>query len=308
MTKYLVILNPSAGKGNAEKALPQVKELLESHDLDYVLIKTESGKHVYDLAYSATDNGFDVVVAGGGDGTANEVINALMNSHTDGKKLPKFGVVPLGRGNDFAASMGIEQDLVKSIDIIAKNNSKKIDIGQVIGGNYPEGLYFGNGVGIGFDTIVGFEAAKLPAFLNGAPGYFLGALSTLFFHFKKPLLNIKLDNEEINQECVMVTTMNGRRLGGTFMIAPESKPDDGLFSLLIVEQSSRLGLLKLLAKVMAGTQAGHPLVKMPLSGRVEITALTGALAVHADGETICERGEKLVIINHPRKIELFVSD
>ena len=232
-----------------------------------------------------------------------QVINALMNAHSKGKKFPKFGVIPLGRGNDFAASMGIEHDIVKSVEIIANNVSKPIDIGQVIGGNYPDGLYFGNGVGIGFDTIVGFEAAKLPAFLNGAPGYFLGALSTLFFHFQKPLLKIKLDDEEIEQECVMVTTMNGRRLGGTFMIAPESKPDDGLFSMLIVEQSSRLGLLKLLAKVMAGTQAGHPLVMMPLSSRVEITALTGSLPVHADGETICKKGNKIVLINHPRMIE-----
>jgi diacylglycerol kinase (ATP) len=307
MTKYLFIINPSAGKYQAEKAIPEIERLIQLNGLDYDLIKTESAKHVYDLAYSAGEKGYDVVIAGGGDGTANEVVNALMTAKKEGKKIPKMGVIPLGRGNDFAASMGIQPGLEKSIQVIVNGTGKFIDIGQVIGGNYPQGMYFGNGVGIGFDTIVGFEAAKLPAFLNGAPAYVLGALSTLFFHYERPLLRIKLDNSEFEQACVMVTTMNGIRLGGTFMIAPESKPDDGLFSMLIVEQSSRAKLLSLLLKVMSGTHAGHPLVKMPLSSKVEITALKGSLPVHADGETICEKGDKITLINFPRQIELITE-
>lgn len=307
MTKYLVIINPSAGKWQAEKSIPSIKQILNEAKLDFDLVKTESAEHVYELAYNAGANGYDVVVAGGGDGTANKVVNALMTAKKDGKAVAKMGVIPLGRGNDFAASMGIKPGLNESINSILVGKTRHIDVGQVIGGAYPEGMYFGNGVGIGFDTIVGFEAAKLPAFLNGAPAYVLGALSTLFFHYERPLLKIELDDQTIEQACAMVTTMNGVRLGGTFMIAPESKPDDGLFSILIVEQSSRIQLLKLLVKVMGGTHAGHPLVKMPLSSKVKISALKGTLACHADGETICEKGEQITLINHHNQIELITE-
>ena len=307
MEKYLFIVNPSAGKYEAEKAIPEIREKLDAISLDYTLIKSESSQHVNELASAAAENGFDVVIACGGDGTANEVINALMVSKIAGKKIPKLGVIPLGRGNDFAASMGIPVRLDDCIRVITGESSKFIDVGRVIGGKFPDGKYFCNGVGTGFDAIVGFEAAKLPAFLNGTPGYVIAALSTLFFHFEQPRLRIKLDGQEFEQECVMLTTMNGIRLGSTFMIAPESKPDDGLFSLLIVAKATRFQLLKLLGKVMAGTQAGNPLVSMPLASRVEITALTGSLKTHADGETVCEAGEKIAMVNLPNQVELLTE-
>lgn len=307
MQKYLIIINPSAGKYQAEKAIPDLQEKLQKLGIDFTLVKSESLQHVNELATNASSQGFDVVVAGGGDGTANEVINALMKVKQSGGNIPKMAVIPLGRGNDFAASMGIPAEMDKCLKVLIGEKTKFIDIGQVIGGKFPEGKFFCNGVGIGFDAIVGFEAAKLPAFMNGTPGYVIGALSTMFFHFEHPRLRIKLDDQEFEQDCIMLTTMNGIRLGSTFMIAPESKPDDGLFSLLIVKKSSRLQLLKLLVKVMAGTHAGHPLVDMPLASRVEIAALTGSLKVHADGETITESGDKITMINFPNQVELITE-
>jgi len=304
MDKYLIILNPVADKGGAEKAIPAIEALFKSNNMDYEIVRTEYPGHGIELAKKAAGNDYDVVIAAGGDGTANEVINGLMLAREKNKKLPKFGVLPVGRGNDFSYGMGIPTDLDVVVKLIVGGHTKAIDIGQVIGGDYPKGRYFGNGIGIGFDTIVGFEAAKLPAFLSGIPAYLIAAIKTIFLYFDAPLLKIKMDDAEIEQACIMVSVMNGRRMGGSFMMAPESKPDDGLFSMCIVEQTTRMGIVKLFPKVMAGTQAGHPLVKTPLSSKLEITALEGSLPVHADGETICEKGEKLIVKIFPRQIEI----
>lgn len=116
-----------------------------------------------------------------------------------------------------------------------------------------------------------------------------------------------MDQETIEQPCLIVSVMNGKRMGSSFKMAPNAKQDDGLFNLMIIDQVSRTGMIKLIAKIMAGTQEGQPFVKMPLSGTIEITALTGSLPVHADGETICRAGSSLSIRIFPKQINLITE-
>ena len=295
MHKYCLIVNPLAGKGSALKAIPEIESLLNGLGLDYDIILTEYPGHAIQLAKDAGSNGYQTVVAVGGDGTANEVINGLMQDVEAGNLSANLAVLPVGRGNDFAFGMGVPQDLEEACKALAEAKTRKIDIGLVKGGDYPDGRYFGNGVGIGFDTIVGFEAAKLPNFISGIPAYLIAAVKTIFLYFRAPLLAGGMDNEVIEQTCLLVSLMNGRRMGGSFMFAPESEQDDGLLNLCIVEGISRGEVLKVFPKVMSGTQGEHPAVKMPLSQKVKITALSGSLPVHADGETICEAGSALEV-------------
>lgn len=307
MKKHLIILNPSAAKGTAIGKKPEIDKLLREAGLAYTLIVSEKPGAPVTLAAQAHEQGYDVVVAVGGDGTVNEVINGLMTAKKAGKSIPSLGVIPAGRGNDFAASMGIPPDMIHAVKAIAVGKSRMIDIGLLTGGDYPEGKYFGNGVGIGFDTIVGFEAAKLPSFLSGTPGYLIAAIKTMFLYYKAHRFRVVLDQEIIEQPCLIVSIMNGKRMGTSFMMAPRSQPDDGLLNLMIIDQVSRMGIIKLMGKIMSGSQEGQPFVKMPLSGTVEITALTGSLPVHADGETICKAGDKLSVRIFPRQIDLIIG-
>lgn len=306
--KYLVILNPSAAKGAALKNKAKIEKLLEDYSLDYTLIVSAKPGDPAALAYEAEEKEYDVVVAAGGDGTSNEIINGLMASKLEGRKIPKLAVIPAGRGNDFAASMGIPTEMEDAVKTISAGKTRTIDVGQVFGGDYPGGKFFGNGIGIGFDTIVGFEAAKLPSFLSGMPGYLIAAIKTIFLYIKAPTLKVKIDNETFEQKCLIISVMNGWRMGSSFKMTPLSKPDDGLFSLMIVDQISRTGVIKLMAKIMAGTQKGHPAVKMPLTGSIEITALKGSLPVHTDGETICEKGDYLSAKIFKKQIDLIVKN
>ena len=152
--------------------------------------------------------------------------------------------------------------------------------------------------------MVGFEAAKLPSFISGIPGYLIAAVKTIFLFFNAPTLHLDIDGLVLEQPCILVSLMNGRRMGGSFMFAPDSKSDDGILNLCIAGQVSRLQILGLFPKVMSGTQASHPAIKMPTGKSIKIKALTGTLPVHADGETICVAGDELAVDVLPQALNL----
>jgi len=304
LLKHCIIVNPIAGRGAGKKAIPEIEAHLNSLGIDYDLLITNEPGHGIKLAEEAGASGYQTVVAVGGDGTANEVINGLMHASNNGKLTSRLAVLPVGRGNDFSYGMGVPQDLDSAIKILVNGHTRKIDVGFVKGGDYPEGRYFGNGVGIGFDAVVGFEAAKLPSFITGMPAYLIAALKTIFLYFKAPDLRVEIDGEVIKQPCLIVSIMNGKRMGGAFMFAPESEPDDGLLNLCIAGQVSRLGVLGLFPKVMSGTQRDHKAILMPIGEKISIEAISGRLPVHADGETICVAGKKLEVTILKQKLEM----
>jgi diacylglycerol kinase (ATP) len=303
MLKYKIIINPNAGKGLALKAVPAIEQYLNSFNLDYDIVLTERPGHAINLAYQAVKDGFDGVVGGGGDGTANEIINGLMKAKNDGLRDVTMGMLAIGRGNDFAYSMGVPVDLKVCCEALVQANGRVIDIGRLVGGLYPEGRYFGNGVGIGFDAVVGFEAAKLRG-LSGMPGYVVAAFKTIFLYFKAPLLEIRYNDQTVTQPCLMVSVMNGRRMGGTFFMAPNGVSNDGLFDLIIAGQVSRLGIFKLIPRFMKGTQAGHPAITLARAVKVSVRAVKGSIPAHADGETMCTEGSEMSIELLPRQIKL----
>lgn len=293
MNRNCIIVNPTAGKGAANKAVPDIEAILKSLDVNYELKYTQYPGHGITLAEEACSGEYATVVAVGGDGTVNEVINGMMQAAKSSSSLPNLAVLPVGRGNDFSFGMGIPQDVESACTLLANGHTRKIDVGLVKGGDYPEGRYFGNGVGIGFDTVVGFEAAKLPPFISGIPAYLIAAVKTIFLFFNAPNIQLDIDGEILEQPCLLVSLMNGRRMGGSFMFAPNSSSDDGILNLCIAGQVTRLKVLGLFPKVMAGTQETHPAIKMLTGKTIKITALTGTLPVHADGETICVAGRQL---------------
>ena len=169
MHKYCLIVNPLAGKGSALKAIPEIESLLNGLGLDYDIILTEYPGHAIQLAKDAGSNGYQTVVAVGGDGTANEVINGLMQDVEAGNLSANLAVLPVGRGNDFAFGMGVPQDLEEACKALAEAKTRKIDIGLVKGGDYPDGRYFGNGVGLGLTRSLVLRLQSSPTSSAGFP-------------------------------------------------------------------------------------------------------------------------------------------
>jgi YegS/Rv2252/BmrU family lipid kinase len=298
--KIKFIVNPIAGQGTGKLALPEIDRLARDNHLDYTIVSTEHPGHAIDLARDAAIGGLDIVVAVGGDGTSNEVLNGLMQAWKQGFRHTSLGIIGIGRGNDFAYGFGIPPGVLDGFKVIKDGTQRLMDVGYVVGGDYPQGRYFGNGLGIGFDAVVGFEALKL-THLHGFLNYVVAALRTIFLFFDAPTVRIEYDGKQITQPSLMVSIMNGRRMGGGFMMAPEAHPDDGLLDLCIAGQLSRIGILTMIPRFMKGTQAVHPQIKTGRASKIHVVAIDGSLPAHADGETICTAGRELSIeiIKHP---------
>jgi len=301
--RYLVILNPIAGKGTAATRIPEIEALLTARSLEYELRVTKSVWHAAELAAGAGRGGFQVVVAAGGDGTANEVINGLMLARERGERLPAMGVFSIGRGNDFAFGADIPSNLALCVDVVAAGRERPMDVGKVTGGDYPRGRHFGNGIGVGFDTQVGLEAAKL-RHVHGFMAYVIGAMKTFVIYPDAPRVRLEGDDGVIEQESHQINIMNGKRLGGTFFMAPQAVNHDGLFNLCMTERLNRREMVAVMGRYTKGTQAGHPKVKVGTSSRYAIAAPGGGLVVHADGETICVDGRSLLVECLPSRINI----
>ncbi len=303
MHHHYIIANPTSGRGTGARMIPVIERLMNHHQLAYTLVRTRAPWHAAELAYQAAVDGYETVVAAGGDGTVNEVLNGLVRAGEEGKGRPAMGVVTVGRGNDFAYGVDLPHNLEEDVHALALGQARPVDVGRLFGGLYPRGRVFANGVGIGFDAVVGFESVKL-APLSGFASYLVAALKTILLYYHAPRVQIELDDETITQPSLMVSIMNGKRMGGGFYMAPQSQPNDGLFDLCIAGAVSRLEIFGLILRFMRGTQAGHPAIQFRRSKRVTVSAMTGALPAHADGETMSLRADRLQMEILPAAIDL----
>ncbi|NOY98653.1 MAG: diacylglycerol kinase family lipid kinase [Chloroflexi bacterium] len=300
--RYLIIANPVSGRGRGRKAIPTIETELRALSLDFDLVRTERPWHAAELAEQAAKDGCDVVVAAGGDGTVNEVLNGLMGAD-DGGKRPALGILGIGTGNDTAFSMGLPTNLNAACQALAKDLRRRMDIGLMKGCNVPQGRYFGNCIGIGFDAAGGILAEKI-TWAGGFLAYLIAALQNIFLYYKAPTLEIQFDDETITIPSLLVSIMNGQRIGGGFLTAPEALPDDGAFDLCIAEEVSRPRMVTLLPHFIRGTQATQPEIRMARARKVIVNALKGSMPVQIDGEIICAEGKKLSVEILPGQLEI----
>ncbi|MCC7117266.1 MAG: diacylglycerol kinase family lipid kinase [Anaerolineales bacterium] len=302
--KYFVIVNPTSGRGLGGRSIPQIEAALKTNGLDFTLTQTQKMWHAAELAETAAQNGYDVIVCAGGDGTVNETINGIMRARQKGFAHSAFAVLSIGTGNDFAGGVGIPTNLNDGLKALKANRRKRVDVGLVKGGDYPEGRYFGNGIGAGFDAAVGHEADKV-RWTRGLPAYLIGVVKTVFLYYNPARTEIILDQEEtITQISLMISVMNGRRMGGGFQLAPEGDPTDGFFDLCIAESASKFRILSMLPHFILGTQKKLPEVKMRRAKTVAIKTLDQTFPAHADGEFISLNASTLTLELLPAALEI----
>lgn len=292
--KYLILFNPVAGKGSALKELPGIIRFFDEHDLPVEIIPTERVGHAMEEARAHAADPHTAVIAAGGDGTCNEVINGLMVDWKPGMPPRLFGVLPLGRGNDFSFGGHIPARLDEALEALAERKTSPLDAGLVKGGYYPEGRFFGNGIGCGFDTLVGLKAAEM-THVKDAFAYVFGALHMLFTYPPPPLVEITCNEQTRTVEAMQISIMNGRRMGGLFYMAPHAVNNDGLLDMCLVERVRRYRMLGIVLSYTKGRQGQKKGVSLDRAPFYTLKALRGGLVVHADGETICTDGKELEV-------------
>ncbi len=306
MSSILLIVNPVSGRGFAGRSLPELEQKLKQYKIDYQLALTGRPWHAADLAEQGARDGYGAVVVASGDGTANEVLNGLMRARMAGFDKTAMGQIAVGTGNDFAFGMGIPAGIDEGCMILAENYRRRMDVGIVRGGDYPEGRYFGNGVGVGFDAATGFVAAKI-RWIRGLLLYLIAAIETIFIYYKAPAVKLQYDETTMDISPLMISIMNGRRMGGGFFFAPNGNPSDGIFDLCLARSASQLRIFGLIPYFMKGTQATQKEVSMAQARKVKVTAVEGSLPVHCDGETVCYEGKELDIELLPAQIEFITQ-
>lgn len=273
-----MIMNPNADMGNAWKFAADLRHLVEAF-ADVQWSGTVYPTHAKELAQQAGEEGFDIVVAMGGDGTAHEVVNGLMTIPAE--KRPKFAIVPLGSGNDYAASLGIGPDAAEAINVIRAGHSKKIDL-FLIEDEEGRKEYVDNTANIGFGGSVTIYSHTIPV-IRGFLMYLIAVLQTIFSNYTIMNVEIKTDENEWQDEVLMIALNNGPREGGGFVTGPDAKNDDGILNFCIAQKVSRLMMLRLLPEFMKGSQERFKPVYMGTFKHMEIKS-DKPLVLHTDGE------------------------
>ena len=289
MPRIKVIVNPCAGKGYAGKISPLIHKHLTDLGADFGLVHTTAPGEAITLARQAVEDGFDTVVAVGGDGTSHQVVNGLM-IQAKGGIAGTLGCIPAGSGNDFAVMNGAPTDLEAACKLIVEGATRVIDVGQVsIDGRINR--YFDNVMGVGFDGLVTMECRKAKH-LRGMALYLPVVLKTIFVSMRPPRATIIHDGETLRKTILMVCVANGPREGGGFLVAPNARCDDGLFDLLIAETMPKLSMLAMVPRFMKGTHLGHRLIEVKHSKHVVISS-EDPLYAHVDGEILCDEAHHI---------------
>jgi len=285
--------------------MPLITRFLDDRGASYTVHKTEKSGHAARLASSLAGSGPSegtAIVVAGGDGTCNEVINGMLTCRSvlPENKLPVLGVLPIGRGNDFAHGAGLSLNLNDALENIVQDHTVSIDAGWFRGGTAQEGRYFANGVGIGFDAIVNAEAAKIKWF----QGYILAALKTIIIYPEAPQVELSYDDKIMTYQPALISFMNGKRLGGAFYMAPDGDMTDGVLNLNSTRQVTRRVMIGALFDYLKGTQKGREDTITLTGSRFRVKALKGSLVIHADGETLSTEAQEVDVHCIPGALEL----
>ena len=276
----IVIFNPNAGHGRAQKLLPQIKSEFANHHIDAEFKFTERPRHGMQMLRETDLTAYDGVIAAGGDGTVFEVINGLQLAN--GRMSTRLGVLPVGTGNAFARELDLKStDWKTAIEIIAGNKTRQVDVGHFKTGS--EAYYFLNILGLGFVADVGQTAAKLK--ILGNPAYILGVFYQLAF-LNKHQLTIEIDGKPMQQSNVFVEVSNTRYTGTTFLMAPNAKIDDGKLDITLLGNITRRRILKLLPTIFTGEHINYPEVTTMQAKHIKIATDQPKLLT-PDGELMC---------------------
>lgn len=272
-----LIMNPQSGEGKAGRMFGEIAATVAGQG-QVDLVMTERPQHATELAAAAAGEGYELVVAVGGDGTVHEVVNGLMAGPAS--PLP-LAIIPLGSGNDFAYALGVPEDPIEAAKQLFNGRLRTVDLATV-SDEYGRCEYWTNNLGIGFDAEVVIRTKAMPN-LTGFVLYLVAVFQTIAFHYDSPVLDIQTDNGRVQQPALFLTLGNGCRHGGGFLITPDAVVDDGLIDSCLVDTVSRLTMLQMLGSAIKGTHVTSEHVTMGRSGRLHIRSAT-PLPIHIDGE------------------------
>lgn len=284
-----VIVNPIAGGCSSREKWPRINQRLHNLGLLFDHEFTRGVGHATEIARQAIDSGYHYVIAVGGDGTVNEVVNGILNSSDSANTI--FGIVNCGTACSVAYNLGITRDYLSACSILTGKRRALIDVGVVRcwKQGQPVGRFFINVADVGFAAAIVDSWGNLPSRIGLKTSYALRTakgLGCLFAHRNK-LIKIRVGNTVDTFRGCAVVVANGQYFAERMRIAPHAKLDDGLLDVVIVGDMNRLELLRVWPTLYNGSHITHPKIKEEKATEISVES-EEQLLVEADGETVGE--------------------
>jgi diacylglycerol kinase (ATP) len=283
LTDTVFLVNPASDNGVTGKRWPELARRAAALGLAGETHLSERPGHLIGLAQQAADGGASLVVAVGGDGTLNEVVNGVMRS----ERRPELAIVPLGTGMDFVRTYGIPTRFEDAARTALDGEARRIDVGRVSyrtwAGESAE-RYVANVGSVGMSAAVAQRANGMSKALGGRTTFFY-ALVRVFLAWRNTVVHVDLDGDRRSGRMHDVIVANGRYHGGAMLLAPEARPDDGLFDVLLIGDVNKLDFASTAPKLYRGTHLAHPKVDLVRARTVSVDAAE-RLPIELDGEQV----------------------
>lgn len=280
-TRYVIVANPTAGGRGAGRLAERVdRELRDAgaaSDVQYTSVRGEAETITRAELQRRPDGGGTrlCIAACGGDGTVQEVVNALRGQPDENGIL---GIVPAGRCNDFASAFGIAGDAHRIAQILMAGHTQQVDLGRV------NDRFFCTVAALGFDAAVSrfVDGMRLP--LRGTAAYLYGVLRVLLSYAPVDV-RLNINGETLDGPVFLAASANTPCYGGRMRIAPDAHPGDGLLDLCLISPLSRLRVIRLLRRVIRGEHRDLPEVRLLRAGKIRIESAQPR-EIWADGEYV----------------------
>ncbi len=279
MLPTFLILNPRSGSGKNEKLIPLIRDHFRVNNIRFDLHVTTFPDDARRVAAEVMKN-YPIVVAGGGDGTVNEVVNGIAGSDCT------LGILPLGSGNDFANVLAYPKQFRKYLQVLTRQQIRSIDLGSIKAidsRSKQKSKYFINAVGIGLDAEVANEAGKIHR-VRGLAKYAIAAMKVLF-RYKAEFSMVVGSEFESEGKHLLISVGNGKSSGGGFYLTPQALLDDGLLDVCMAKDLSTPEILKIFPFVLIGKHANFQKIDIKRTRKLVVKSQAN-LPVHVDGEVI----------------------
>ena len=284
MPNTCIILNPSAG---GIRDLDEIVALLGRLPDAEIRLTNKPGAAAR-FAGIAVRKGRDLIIAAGGDGTLNEVVNGIGENFEDGR----VGLIPLGTGNDFARSIGVPTDLEKAIDLILAGTTRAVDLVRVTS---DELRYFVNVSAGGFSGLVD-EKLTPEMKKTWGPLAYLRSAAAAWPELRAYRTTLAFDDDEsLMLELYNVVVANGRYVAGGTLIAPEAAIDDGLLDVVLIPKRPAPELAVAMAQVALGTHLSSKTIVFRRAAKLTVNSKPG-MWFNVDGELVGNEPARFEIV------------
>lgn len=285
---YDIIVNPLGGKGKSLKALKAAEKIFAERGVEYTVHNTEYAGHATELARELSRKPEAKILVFGGDGSFNEVLNGIENFEN-----VTLGIVPCGTGNDFVRASGHPTKIKEAIDLILKDNVGYIDYIDVGSRRCL------NVAGAGMDVDVLLRYATMKAF-RGKLKYYASLIDALI-HVKWHKLRLTIDGKTMDKSVFMIGVGNGTCIGGGMPICPDAKVDDGLLSVVIVNEMKKSRIPVELPGFLSGKHVKKDYTEVYSAKEVTVEVLDDG-KIELDGEVIDDKILECKVVHNVLKV------